>query len=181
MPDWELSARLLTGKGLSHFARKGNLLIGGFQFKSETRESFVETCVYHGGGGKLPSLALLLSRQSRQTRAVLPQMLAPTQRQDRRGRQRHRAARTAAPCRLFRRPCGAARLSAIGWGRVRGVRCERDCDRANLRGEPDLLSAELPGDRGFQAAYARRAGRDRGVRLYRPQRHEFFSGGSNLM
>ncbi len=71
MPDWELSARLLTGKG--------NLLIGGFQFKSETREFFVETCVYHGGGGKLPSLALLLSRQSRQTRAVLPQMLAPTQ------------------------------------------------------------------------------------------------------
>jgi hypothetical protein len=32
-------------------------------------------------------------------------------------------------------------------------------DRANLRGEPDLLSAELSGDRGFQAAHARRAGR----------------------
>ena len=83
----------------------------------------------------------------------------PTQRQDRGGRQRHRAARTAAPCRLFRRPRRAARLCAIGSGRGRGVRCERDCDRANLRGEPDLLSTELPGDRGFQAAYARRAGR----------------------
>ena len=83
----------------------------------------------------------------------------PTQRQDRRDRQRHGAARIAAPCRLFRRPRGAARLCSIGWGRGRGVRRERDCDRANLRGEPDLLSAELPGDRGFQAAHARRAGR----------------------
>ena len=42
MPDWELSARLLA---------KGNLPGGGLQCKSGTRESFVETCVYHGARG----------------------------------------------------------------------------------------------------------------------------------
>jgi hypothetical protein len=36
-------------------ARKGNLPGGGLQYKSDGRESFVETCVYHGGGGKLLS------------------------------------------------------------------------------------------------------------------------------
>ena len=46
---------------LSH---SGVLCVANLKCKSGTRESFVETCVYHGGG----KLALLLSRQSRQTR-----------------------------------------------------------------------------------------------------------------
>ena len=71
MPHWELSARLLAGKGLSHFARKGNLLIGGFQCKSETRESFVETCVYHGAvvSGVVSQNPVFLSKVSESSKA----------------------------------------------------------------------------------------------------------------
>jgi hypothetical protein len=45
MPTPELSEHLWTGKKLLAFVRKGNLPGGGFQYKSDARESFVETKV----------------------------------------------------------------------------------------------------------------------------------------
>jgi short chain dehydrogenase len=107
-------------------------------------------------------LDMLLDRQVRPlhrlTRAVLPQMLAR-----RKGKIVVVGSATGLRGQPRRAAYSAARAAQHGYvrsvGAERGVRCERDCDRANLRGEPDLLSAELPGDRGFQAAHARRAGR----------------------
>src|SRR5262245_37485669 len=67
MSDWELSASLLAGRAFRISLERAMCLWAGSNARSETRESYVETCVYHDGGLELPSLALLLSRQSRQT------------------------------------------------------------------------------------------------------------------
>ena len=106
---------------------------------------------------------MLLDRQVRPlhrlTRAVLPQMLA---------RRKGKIVVVGSATGLRGQPRRAAYSAARGaqHGYVRSVGAEVAAfgvnviaNRANLRGEPDLLSAELPGDRGFQAAHARRAGR----------------------
>jgi hypothetical protein len=70
MPDWELSERLLAGKGLSHSLERAICLEADSNARVRRENLSLKRGVYHGAGGgdKLPGW---LARQTAQTREVI--------------------------------------------------------------------------------------------------------------